>query len=154
MHEIAASGFPGLRHLAGRALRNQLDCYVDLIINRELADAGPAIRRPQTVLGAVFESLVALTLRVFAQHNEAEVYHLRTKGGRHEIDFIVDHPTAILAVETKLATTIAPHDTRHLNWLRDLIPGRPVHTAIITAGPEAHRATDGTAVIPLGLLGP
>jgi len=260
VNEIAAGGLPGLRHLEGRALRNQLDGYIDLIINRELADAGLTVRRPQTALGwlrayaaatsttttwekirraatpgdnppaattarpyielltnlrildplpawlptnnhlrsltngpkhhladpalalrllnlgpdqlldgtepdtpimrdgtflgALFESLVALTLRVYAQASEADVYHLRTTGGRHEIDFIIEHPTGILAIETKLAPTITDHDIRHLHWLRDTIPNQNTTLAVITTGPEAYTRPDGIHIIPLALLAP
>jgi predicted AAA+ superfamily ATPase len=260
VNEIAAGGFPGLRHLNGRALRNQLDSYIDLIINRELADAGLSIRRPQTALGwlrayaaatattttwekirraatpgdnppaattarpyielltnlrildplpawlptsnhlrsltnspkhhladpalalrllnlgpehlldgtepdtpvirdgtflgALFESLVALTLRVYAQNAEANVYHVRTKGGRHEVDFIIEHTNCILAIETKLAPTITDKDLRHLHWLRETLPHRNTSLAVITTGPEAYTRTDGIHIIPLALLGP
>lgn len=260
VNEIATSGFPGLRHLKGRALRTQLDSYIDLIVTRELSDAGLSVRHPRTLLGwlrayaaatatttswekirhaanpgenppaastarpyielltnirildplpawlptnnhlrsltnspkhhlvdpalalrllkldpdrllsgqepdtpilrdstflgAMFESLAALTLRVFAQHNEADVYHLRTKGGRHEIDFIVEHPGGTLAIEAKLAATITSHDTQHLRWLRDLSPRHTTQLAVITTGPEAYQDVDGINIIPLALLGP
>ena len=48
--EIVSSGFPGLRHLRGRALRTQLDGYIDLIVEREMPEAGHAVRRPATLL--------------------------------------------------------------------------------------------------------
>ena len=41
------------------------------------------------MLGALFESLVCLSLRVYAQAAEAEVRHLRAKGGEHEVDFVL-----------------------------------------------------------------
>lgn len=259
VNETAASGLPGLRHLNGRPLRNQLDSCIDLIINRELVDAGLTVRRPQTAtgwlrayaaatattttwekirraaipgedppaattdrpyielltnlrildplqawlptnnhlrsltnspkhhladpalalrllnlephhlfdgaepdtpivrdgtfLGALFESLVALTLRVFAQHAEADVYHLRTKGGRHEIDFIIEHLNGILAIETKLTPTVTDNDLRHLHWLQQTLP-RPTTLAVITTGPEAYTRPDNIHIIPLALLAP
>jgi predicted AAA+ superfamily ATPase len=51
--------------------------------------AGPSIPRDGALLGALFESLVASNLRVYAQSTEAEVRHLRTHRGDHEVDFIV-----------------------------------------------------------------
>lgn len=45
--EILASGFPAIRMLAGRALRTQLDAYVDRVIERDIPDdAGTLIRNP------------------------------------------------------------------------------------------------------------
>lgn len=47
--EIMAGGFPGLRHLAGRPLRAQLDGYLDRIVDHDMAEAGLNVRRPATV---------------------------------------------------------------------------------------------------------
>lgn len=47
---------------------------------------GPSVPRDGTLLGALFEGLVALNLRVYAQGAEAEIRHLRTHRGEHEID--------------------------------------------------------------------
>ncbi len=258
--EIEAGGFPGMRHLSGRALRTQLDGYLDLIVNRDLPEAGLTVRRPElikgwlrayaaatsttttweklrraaspgenppaattarpyielltalrildplpawlptknhlrtltnspkhhlvdpalalrqlnstadrlltgnepdtpiirdgTLLGALFESLVAQTLRVFAQSAEADVSHLRTKGGRQEIDFIIENPDRILAIEAKLAPTVNRSDVKHLHWLRDHNPTQTTDLIVITTGKEAYRRSDGIAVIPLALLGP
>ncbi|MTV27174.1 ATP-binding protein [Nitriliruptoraceae bacterium ZYF776] len=49
--EILASGLPGLRHLTGRALQAQLDGYLDRIVDRDMAEAGLKVRRPETVRG-------------------------------------------------------------------------------------------------------
>ena len=42
---------------------------------------GPVMPREGTLLGALFESLVTLSVRVYAQAAEARVGHLRTRGG-------------------------------------------------------------------------
>jgi uncharacterized protein len=42
--------------------------------------AGPAVVRDGTLLGALFESLVTQSVRVYAQSSEARVHHLRTQG--------------------------------------------------------------------------
>ncbi len=258
--EIEAGGFPGMRHLFGKALRTQLNGYLDLIVNRDLPEAGLVARQPElvkgwlrayaaatsttttrekirraatpgenplaattarpymeilsalrildplpawlptknhlrtltngpkhhladpclalrllnstadrmldgnepdtplvrdgTFLGALFESLVAQTLRVFAQSAEANVSHLRTKGGRQEIDFIIENPNGIVAIETKLASTVNNTDVKHLHWLQQQNPDQTTDLAVITTGKEAYRRTDGIAVIPLALLGP
>ena len=45
-----------------------------------------------------------LALRVCAQASEARVFHLRTSGGEHEVDLIVEREDGrVLAVEFKLA---------------------------------------------------
>lgn len=106
-----------------------------------------------TLLGNLFESLVALSVRTYAQHSNVEVSHLRIETGRREVDFILDTGDGIVGVEVKLAADINDHDVRHLRWLKQELGDQLLDAAVITTGPEAYRRTDGIAVIPLGLLG-
>lgn len=118
------------------------------------ADIGPAIRRDGTLLGAMFESLCTQSLRVYAQAAEARILHLRTGGGEHEVDLIVERPDGrILAVEVKLARDISGDDLRHLHWLADQIGDELIDSIVLTTGTEAYRRTDGIAVVPAGLIG-
>ncbi len=115
---------------------------------------GHVIPRDGTLLGALFESLVTLSVRVCSQANEAAVYHLRTRDGEREVDLIVERPDKrVVALEVKLTTTPDSSDLRHLHWLRDQLGDRLLDAAIITTGPQAYRRQDGIAVIPAVLLG-
>lgn len=262
VEEILASGFPGLRGLSGRALRAQLDGYVQRVVDRELPEQGISIRRPETLrawmrayaaatsttasfevirdaatpgvgskpsrsttlpyrdvltrlwlldpvpawlpsnnrfkelgtsdkhhladpalaarllnltrdkllageqagptvprdgtlLGALFESLVALNLRVYAQAAEAEVRHLRTHRGDHEVDFVIEGADGgVVAVEVKLSATVAEADVAHLNWLRTMLGEQLRDAVLVTTGAQAYRRRDGIAVVPAALLGP
>jgi uncharacterized protein len=259
--EIVRSGFPGMRALSGRALRTQLDGYIDRIIDRDVPDAGREVRRPATLrawltayaaavgeavsyekirdaatgghvekpaktttlpyidiltdlrildplhawlpalnhlhrltkapkhhladpalaarllgldtsallsgdeggmriprdgnlLGGLFESLAAMSVRVFAQHSEATVAHLRTYGGEHEVDLIVETASGdIIAIEVKLSAAINDRDVRHLTWLEGQIEDRLLDKVVLSTGPRAYRRPDGVAVVPLALLG-
>lgn len=119
------------------------------------ADGGVQIPRDGTFLGALFESLVALSLRVFAQMSEASVGHLRTHRGEREVDLIVegdDH--RVVAFEVKLSGVVEDDDVKHLHWLRKTIGEDLLDAAVITTGPDAYRRNDGIAVVPAALLGP
>lgn len=259
---IAQSGFPGLRQLEGRALRAQLDGYIDRIITRDFEDSGhrlldpeglrrwltayaavssttasyetirdaatgghgekpaktttlpyrsalerlwilepvpgwrpsrnhigrlasspkhqlvdpalalrllggdvsalldgtalgPPVPRDGLLLGALFESLVTLCIRVAAQAAEARVFHLRQHSGRHEIDLIVERADRrVVAIEVKLARTADSGDGAHLRWLGDEIGADLLDAVIVTTGPDAYRGSDGIAVVPLALFGP
>ena len=260
VEEIIAGGFPGMRHLTGRALTTQLDGYVHRIVDHDLSEAGFTVRRPAavlawlraygaatattaswetirdsatsgvankpaktttitytelltalrildpieawvpshnhltrlagapkhhladpalavrllqrtrqhlltgddgnivvpndgTLLGNLFESLVALSVRTYAQSGGANVYHLRTEGGRHEVDFIVEVDGRVLALEAKLGGNVEGADVRHLLWLRERLGDELIDAVVITTGSDAYRRADGIAVIPLGLLG-
>lgn len=113
------------------------------------------IPRDGTLLGALFESLAALELRVFAQAAEAEVAHLRTKTGDREVDFLVEgHDGQAVAFEVKLAELPSAHDVRHLIWLKERLGERLADMVVLTTGSHAYRRPDGVAVVPLALLGP
>lgn len=118
-------------------------------------DAGPDVRRRAGLLGSLFESLATLDVRVYAQLQDARVGHLRTRGGRQEVDIIVEgRGGRVLAIEIKLAHSIGADDVRHLHWLESKLGGDLIDKVVITAGPYAHRREDGVLVVPLALLGP
>ena len=108
-----------------------------------------------TLLGALFETLMTLSVRVYAQACEARVHHLRTQGGEHEVDLIVERADgAIVALEVKLKAVIGDRDVRHLRWLADQIGPRMLDAAVLSTGQQAYRRPDGIGVIPAALLGP
>ncbi|MGH3976750.1 MAG: DUF4143 domain-containing protein, partial [Pseudonocardiaceae bacterium] len=114
---------------------------------------GPAIPRDGTLLGALFESLIALSLRGYAQANEATLHHLRTRNGDHEIDFIIERDDhKIVAIEVKLSAAVSDSDVIHLHWLRNHLGPDILDAAVITTGSYAYRRRDGIAVIPAALL--
>ncbi len=108
-----------------------------------------------TWLGALFESLVTQSVRVYADAAGARVGHLRTKSGDHEIDLIVEaDDRSCVAIEAKLSSTVEDRDVRHLNWLQREIGDRLVNRAVLYTGKRAYRRPDGVAIVPLALLGP
>jgi len=115
---------------------------------------GPPSLRDGPLLGALFESLVTLSVRVYAQAARARVSHLRTRNGDHEVDLIVERRDGrILAIETKLAAVPDDRDLRHLHWLAQQIGSDLLDAVVITTGPYAYRRPDGIAVVPVALLG-
>jgi len=107
------------------------------------------------LLGRLFESFVALSLRTYAQRVSGTVFHLRTRQGRQEVDFVVELDDGrVLAVEVKLGDTVVDRDLQHLVWLRDRIGDRLVDAVVVNTGPAAYRRPDGIGVVPLALLGP
>lgn len=141
-------------HLADPALAAQLLAVgVDALLAGE--EGGPTFPRDGVLLGHLFESLVALCVRVYAQAAETEVRHFRTKGGRHEADLIVRRgDDRVVAVEVKLAGTVDDEDVKHLLWLEDRLGDDLLDMVIVNTGPGAYRRPDGVAVVPAALLGP
>jgi predicted AAA+ superfamily ATPase len=116
-------------------------------------ESGPEAFRDGDLLGRLFESLVTLSLRVYAQPNEASVHHLRTRNGDHEVDLIVERDDGrALAIEVKLSPVVSDEDVRHLHWLRERMGGDLIDALVVTTGQHAYRREDGIGVVPAALL--
>ncbi len=152
-NRLARLSSPPKHHLADPALAARL-LGVDATALLQVRPAGPAISREGTLLGALFESLVTLCVRVYAQGAEARTAHLRTWSGDREIDLIVERGRKILAIEVKLGQVPNDRDLRHLLWLQKELGDDMVDAVVITTGQAAYRRGDGIAVIPAALLGP
>lgn len=141
-------------HLADPALAARL-LGVDADALLDGRTGGPAIPRDGTLLGALFESLVALGVRVAAEAAGARVRHLRTAEGKREVDLIVVRDDQrIVAIEVKLSQMVGDDDVRHLRWLAERIGDDLLDAVVVTTGGEAYRRADGIAVVPAAALGP
>lgn len=135
----------------GRVL---LDVSADDLLDGGI-DADPTVRAlgaQGTVLGRLFEHLVALSLHGYVQSIGGRLFHLRTRGGEHEVDFIVERKGRTVAFEVKLSPVVRDDDVRHLHWLQHRLGPRLTDAAVITTGADAYRRKDGIAVIPAVLL--
>lgn len=151
---IARLALPPKHHLADPALAAVLlGATASALLEGD--SPGPRIPRDGTLLGALFESLVTQSVKVYAQGVEASVGHLRLHGGTREIDLIVDRGDGpVVAIEVKLSATVRNDAVRHLNWLESVIGDDLLDRVVITTGGEAYRRADGIAVVPAALLGP
>ncbi len=262
VREIVRTGFPGIHHLTGRALRRQLDGYLRRIIDTDFQEQGYTVRKPEVLirwieayaaatsttatfetlrdaatggrgdkpaktttqpyldilerlwivdlvpawlpslnrlkrlaqspkhhladpglavrmlgldaggllageeprtrvprdgafLGHLFESLVTLCVRVYAQGTDARVRHLRLHGGRREVDLILERPDQkVVAIEVKLNRVVEGGDVKNLLWLSEQLGENLIDAIVIHSGPRAYRRKDGIAIVPAALLGP
>lgn len=153
-NRIARLTEPPKHHLADPALATTL---LGLSSEQLLAGEEPAMVMPRdgTFLGALFESLVTQSVRVYARAAEASVGHLRTYAGQREIDLIVERRDGrAVAIEVKLNPVVADNDVTHLRWLREQMGADLLDAIVVTTGAEAYRRADGVAVVPAALLGP
>ncbi len=151
---IAELALPPKHHLADPALAARL---VGASARSLLtgASSGPTIPRDGTLLGALFESLVTLSTRVYAQAAEARVSHFRTHRGDHETDLIVERDDGgVVAIEVKLGATPDADAVRHLTWLSEKLGDELLDRIVVTTGVDAYRRADGIGVVPAALLGP
>lgn len=147
---------PPKHHLVDPALAARLlGVGAGALLQQEKLDVKPSVPRDGTLLGGLFESLVTLDIRVYAQASEARVGHLRTANGDHEIDLIVERDDGrVVAVEVKLNAAPTDDNVRHLHWLKKRLGDDVLDMVVINTGSYAYRREDGVAVIPAALLGP
>lgn len=153
-NRISRLSAPPKHQLADPALAARL-LGIDAGALLDGSTGGPPIPRDGTLLGALFESLVTLSIRAYAQAGEATVKHLRTVKGVHEVDLIAERSDGrVVAIEIKLARDVGDRDVRHLHWLAERLGDDLLDSVVVTTGVEAYRRADGIAVVPAALLGP
>jgi predicted AAA+ superfamily ATPase len=152
-NDFARLGSAPKHFLADPALAARL---LEVDETRLLSGATAGMLGPQdgTMLGRLFESLVALSLQSYAQANEATVTHFRSQDGDREVDFVLHRgDRANVAIEVKLAASVGDHDVRHLLWLKSRLGEELADMVVVYTGSTAYRRPDGVAVVPLSLLG-
>jgi len=105
------------------------------------------------ITGRLFESLIHLCLKTYTTVSDADLSYIKTRNGDHEIDFIVERGSDVIAIEVKMSQEITNNDVRHLKWLRDNLKGKLIDALVVNTGPVAYRRDDGVAVVPAALLG-
>jgi predicted AAA+ superfamily ATPase len=141
-------------HLADTALAARLLRATERSLLSSGGAPGDLLPRDGTLLGALFESLVTLSVKTYAQSARAQVFHLRTDTQR-EVDLIVEgDDQRIVALEVKLDGEVGTSDVKHLLWLREMVGDRLADAVVVTTGQFAYRRPDGIAVVPASLLGP
>jgi hypothetical protein len=140
-------------HLADPALAVRLLDLEDTVLENRRARRTD--HHQSVFVGALFESLLTLSVRVYAQAAGASVSHLRTYRSHHELDLIVERADGrVIAIDVKLSADVDDYDFRHLRWLRRQLGEDLLDGLIVTAGERASRSEDGFAVVPAALLGP
>jgi len=107
------------------------------------------------LLGAVIENLVysQLSVEIGARHPDISIRHLRTGGGRHEIDLVltVGHRRAV-GIEVKTSAAPDRSDARHLMWMRDEMGDDFLRGIIFHTGPASFRLDDRIEAVPISAL--
>lgn len=133
--------------------------FVDPSLAVAALGTGPErLLRDVRTFGFLFESLVARDLRVYAQANDADVWHYRDSSDL-EVDSIVERRDGVWAAfEVKLGQAAVDRAAANLLRLAARVDadrhGPPAALAVITGWGYAYRRKDGVAVIPIGSLGP
>ena len=104
------------------------------------------------LLGRTLDTLVMTQLRpdVALMSRRTRIHHLRTKGGREEIDIVIELPGGkLIAIEARATASPTEQDARHLRWLRDRFPDRFVVGAVFHTCPDVIQMDDDTLAVPI-----
>lgn len=136
-------------------------------VKRHFSDVGLAaaaagltvddILHDSDLLGRFIDSFVTAQLRVEADTSErAQLYHLRTANGDHEIDVVAQRGRGLIGFEIKARADPSRADARHLIWFRDQIAQEQFEGGVLFhTGRHRFRLERGIEAVPIaGLWGP
>ena len=136
----------------GALALNLLDLSKDKLLN--FKNYEEITKYKPTYIGQLFENFIFESLVVYAEINDAKLYHFRTSKGDHEIDFIIEKGNQLLLIEVKGKTLIGDADVKHFNWFESNVGDEyDIKKIIVYAGPMAYSRKDDVHVIPAALLG-
>ncbi len=113
------------------------------------------VMREGRLLGALLESFVVAQIRAEVALSDVprRLFHLRTGGGRQEVDLLVDLGRGrMLAVEVKATAAPTRKHVRHLIWLRERLGDRFHAGVVLHTGPRAFELDAGIVATPIAAL--
>lgn len=111
-----------------------------------------SVMRVGNMLGRLIDTFVVSQIRPEAELSNLRprLYHLRDKGGRHEIDLIAELTGGeVIAIEIKAAAAPSRDDARHLVWLRELLGPRFLAGAVLHTGPRPFVLSERIFALPI-----
>jgi predicted AAA+ superfamily ATPase len=130
--EMIKPGLPGLRGLTGRALRLQLDSYVRNAVDRDVPEAGLAVRKPEAMLD---------WLRAYAAASSSTASYTE----------ILNAATPGMSDKPARTTSVAYRDVLTQLWLLDPVPAwGPSRAALSRLGQSSkHQLADPALAVRL-----
>lgn len=107
------------------------------------------------ILGRVLDTFVASQLRPEAavSHSRPRLHHLRTEGGRQEIDLLAElGGQRVIGFEVKASAAPVAADAKHLVWLRDILGDRFLAGVVLHTGPSAFELDHRIQAAPIAAL--
>jgi predicted AAA+ superfamily ATPase len=107
------------------------------------------------LLGRLLDTFVAAQLRpeVGVSAAKPRLFHLRTKGGRQEVDLLAElRGDRVIGIEIKAGAAPQADDARHLAWLRDRLGDRFVQGVVFHPVPRQYALADRIVALPISAL--
>ena len=141
-----------LKRLVQTPKRYMIDAA--LITTALRLDAGGVLADGDT-LGRVIDTFVMAQLRpeTVVAESEPRLFHLRTEGGRHEVDVIAElGGQRVIGIEIKASAAPTAGDAKHLTWMRDELGDRFVAGVVLHTGPRLFDIAEGILATPIATL--
>ena len=131
--------------------------FVDPCIATAVMRINPAgVLQDFEYFGFLFEALCVRDVRIYAQHNDGDVFHYRDKSGLEADIIIALRDGRWGAIEVKLGNKQIEQAAENLLKLKEKIDAdkmrEPSFLMVLTGGQYAFRRKDGVFVIPIGCL--
>jgi hypothetical protein len=107
------------------------------------------------LLGRLVDTFVTAEVRAHAGFDPARprLSHLRTGGGRNEIDLLLEFDGGMVAaIEIKATSAPRRSDARHLSWLAEQLGDRFLGGTVLHTGPEVIRFGEAIRAVPICAL--
>jgi uncharacterized protein len=114
-----------------------------------------SVMRNGDLMGRMLDTFVAQQLRpeVALLQPKARLHHLRTEGGRQEIDLIIDlGPDQIIGIEIKATSAPTRRDAKHLMWLRERLGEKMIRGVVFHTGRFPYELDERIWALPISAL--
>jgi len=114
-----------------------------------------AVIRDINWIGRMIDTFVAAQIRpeIALSPLRPKLHHVRTKGGRQEVDLLVEFGGGtVVGIEVKATAAPDNSDARHLRWMRDELGDRFLMGIVLHTGPYDIQLDDKIVAAPISTL--
>jgi len=107
------------------------------------------------LLGRLIDTFVVSEIRshLTLEETRPQMFHLRTSGGRQEIDLLIEYDGGrVYGIEIKATSSPTAADARHLSWLANELGERFVGGVVLHTGPAAIQLHERIRALPICAL--
>lgn len=141
-----------LQRLLHRPKRYFVDAsLVGAILRADLV----TVMRDSDLLGRLLDTFVTAQLRAEREValSRPDLYHVRERQGRHEIDLLAEvRGQRVIACEVKATAAPTLSDAHHLVWIRDRLEDRFAAGVVFHTGPALYQLAEHITAIPIAAL--
>ena len=152
LDEVPAWSSNRMTRIVAQPKRYVVDTALLMTLTR--LDVDSAARDPN-MLGRIIDTFVAMQIRPELAVSPARprLHHLRDKGGRHELDLVLDYGRGQIAgIEIKATAAPDLGDARHLIWARDSLGDHFLAGVVLHTGQATFRLSERIIAAPISTL--